>query len=508
MKHLKKLTLLHSNDMHGDFMAKEVDDRLIGGVSMLSGYVGKVRREERNVVYSISGDMFRGSLIDSEYKGLSTVEIMNILAPDVVTLGNHEVDYGIAHLLFIERCAKFPIINANIYLKNNGTRLFKSHEILGIDGMKVLFIGLLTEQVLSQTKQDKLIGSFLDVYEAAAEVGKICNSYQSVDIDFTVLLTHIGFEADKELAGVYYATNRFGKAAETYAKFIDTPVATEDDILKYAFALFLNHDFEKSLEVVQKGLQKNGRHAAFNRLDMYNYTDLKRYDEAEKAANDFFNASDNADYSYLDYRYYGALLSALKKYDRAIVEYGKALEKDSSQIDVWREIADAYELKNDYAQAIAAYQKYYDTLSQDKKTPEALFQLGRLYYGQGTSQDTLTVQPADRMTALQAADSVFALVARQAPDSYLGDMWRARTHSAMDPETTEGLAKPYYEKVADMLLAKNEPRYNSALIECYSYLGYYYLLKSDYPVSKEYWNKILAIDPTNATAKKALDGIK
>lgn len=66
--------------------------------------------------------------------------------------------------------------------------------------MKVLFIGLLTEHVLSQTKQDKLIGSFLDVYEAAAEVGKICNSYQSVDIDFTVLLTHIGFEADKELA--------------------------------------------------------------------------------------------------------------------------------------------------------------------------------------------------------------------------------------------------------------------------------------------------------------------
>ena len=315
-------------------------------------------------------------------------------------------------------------------------------------------------------------------------------------------------EADKELAGVYYATNRFGKAAETYAKFIDTPVATEDDILKYAFALFLNHDFEKSLEVVRKGLQKNGRHAAFNRLAMYNYTDLKRYDEAEQAANAFFNASDNADYSYLDYRYYGALLSALKKYDQAVAEYGKALEKDSDQVDIWREIADAYELKNDYAQAITAYQKYYDALSQDKKTAESLFQLGRLYYGQGTSSDTLSVRPADRATALQAADSVFALVARQAPDSYLGDMWRARTNSAMDPETTEGLAKPYYEKVTEMLLAKNEPRYNSALIECYSYLGYYYLLKSDYPVSKEYWNKILAIDPTNATAKKALDGIK
>ncbi len=57
----------------------------------------------------------------------------------------------------------------------------------------------------------------------------------------------------------------FWEGADTYAKFIDTPVATEDDILKYAFALFLNHDFEKSLAVAQKGLQKNSRHAAFNR---------------------------------------------------------------------------------------------------------------------------------------------------------------------------------------------------------------------------------------------------
>ena len=50
---------------------------------------------------------------------------------------------------------------------------------------------------------------------------------------------------------------------------------------------------------------------------------------------------DNADYSCLDYRYHGALLSALKKYDQAIEEYGKALEKDESQVDLWREIADA-----------------------------------------------------------------------------------------------------------------------------------------------------------------------
>ena len=95
MKNLKKLTILHSNDLHGDFLAEQVDQTLVGGVSRLSGYINKVRNEEKNVIYTISGDMFRGSLIDSEFQGISTIEIMNLLAPDVVSLGNHEVDYGL-----------------------------------------------------------------------------------------------------------------------------------------------------------------------------------------------------------------------------------------------------------------------------------------------------------------------------------------------------------------------------------------------------------------------------
>lgn len=202
MKHLKKLTLLHSNDLHGDFLVEKVDDKLVGGVSMLSGYVNKVRREEENVIYAIAGDMFQGSLIDSEYKGVSTIEIMNLLAPDVVTIGNHEVDYGLAHLLFLEKCANFPIVNANMYLKTNGRRLFRSHRILKIDGMQVLFIGILTEEVLQKTKLEKFIGTLVDIKEAATEVGRICDAYRTEDIDFTVLLTHIGVEADQKLAAI------------------------------------------------------------------------------------------------------------------------------------------------------------------------------------------------------------------------------------------------------------------------------------------------------------------
>ena len=35
--------------------------------------------KEKKVIYAIAGDMLRGSIIDSEYKGLSTIEVMNLL---------------------------------------------------------------------------------------------------------------------------------------------------------------------------------------------------------------------------------------------------------------------------------------------------------------------------------------------------------------------------------------------------------------------------------------------
>jgi len=209
----KKFVILHSNDMHGDFFA-EVDTlkkegkeasvekgTLIGGLALLSGYINKVRREEENVLYVIAGDMVQGSIIDTEYRGISTIEIMNYLAPDVVCLGNHEFDYGLPHLLFLERVANFPIVNANLYIKNYNKRLMNPYIIIKKAGFDLLFTGIITEKVIeSINSQDSLIGSFITLEEASREVGKICNAYKNDDIDLTVLLTHIGFDSDKKLA--------------------------------------------------------------------------------------------------------------------------------------------------------------------------------------------------------------------------------------------------------------------------------------------------------------------
>lgn len=200
----KKLTILHSNDMHGDFLAETRggQSELIGGLSLLSGYLNQVRREEKNVIYTISGDMLQGSVIDAEFKGISTIEIMNYLAPDATCLGNHELDYGLPHLLFLEKMANFPIVNANLYIKKYNKRLMQPYLIKEIDGFKIMFIGIITETVMASLKREEHIGTFITLEDAASETGRICDAYKHEDIDLTVLLTHIGFESDQELAAM------------------------------------------------------------------------------------------------------------------------------------------------------------------------------------------------------------------------------------------------------------------------------------------------------------------
>jgi 5'-nucleotidase/UDP-sugar diphosphatase len=200
----KKFTILHSNDMHGDFLAQTDDQKknVIGGLSLLSGYINTVREQEENVLYVISGDMVQGSLIDSEYKGISTIEIMNYLSPDVVALGNHEFDYGLPHLLFLEKMANFPVVNANLYIKHYHKRLMRPYHIIKKAGFEILFTGIITEKVMDSINMDALVGSFVTLEEASGEVGKICNAYKRSDIDLTIVLTHIGFESDKKLASL------------------------------------------------------------------------------------------------------------------------------------------------------------------------------------------------------------------------------------------------------------------------------------------------------------------
>ncbi len=309
---------------------------------------------------------------------------------------------------------------------------------------------------------------------------------------------------DKELADIYYSINDFDKAANLYGNYLKSGNSNVQDLTKFAMTLFLNNKPDESLKIAQEGLKKAPRNPAFNRLAMYNNVSLKQYDNALKYADLFFNKSDNPDITYYDYTYYGQALRSTKKFDLAIEQFKKAVALDSTQNGFWKDISDMYAEKPDYPNAITSYLKYMKALSADKKNADVIVNLGKMYYNLGSLE---TTAPDLKKSSLLKADTIFAQVATLEPTNYRGNMWRSRTNFALDPESTIGLAKPFYEQTLTLVESKADIRYNPVILECSRYLGYYYFLKKDYVQSKIYWGKILQIDAKNELAIKAIEGI-
>lgn len=304
---------------------------------------------------------------------------------------------------------------------------------------------------------------------------------------------------------IFYISNDFNKAEQYFAK-VDRSKLGKSDITEYGMSLYLLQKYAESLDIVKFGLQSNPRDASFNRLAMFDATELKQFDDAMNYADCLFNKSDSANISYFDYTYYGNALSGAKKHAEAIDMYKKALEQEIDNQDkragVLKTLAEAYKQEDNYAEAIPTYEKYLTTLSKTSATDYA--GLATLY-----TQYAGSLQGDQRNETFKKADGVYAQMAEKYPsvEEFVLFM-RARVNSYMDPETKEGLARPYYEKLVSLLEPKAEKDKSDTarLIESYRYLGYYNLLqeKDDHTVSNGYWQKLLAIDPNNEVAKQAL----
>ncbi len=300
-----------------------------------------------------------------------------------------------------------------------------------------------------------------------------------------------------------YSSNNFAEAVACFAK-ADRNKLEERDIWEYATSLYFLQKYQDALDLAKFGLTKNPRSATFNRLAMFNSTELKEYASALQYADALFNKSDSAKYTYFDVVYYGNALKGNQEYDKALEQYQKALTMEIDDRDkragIYKEIADAYKGKDDYDNAVKNYREYMNGL--DKASAADYAGLGQMY-----------IQRADKLTgeartaAFRDAEKVYdELLAKYSDAEDFATLYKARINSYIDPETKDGLAKPYYEKLVEIISARPERDKTdmTRLLEAYRYLGYYYLLQNDKEVSDSYWNKILEIDPEDANAKLAL----
>ena len=84
---------------------------------------------------------------------------------------------------------------------------------------------------------------------------------------------------------------------------------------------------------------------------------------------------------------------------------------------------------------------------------------------------------------------------------------RGQINANLDPDSKQGLAKPYYEELASSLESKAERNNSevSMMKQAYLYLiVYYFNVKQDKASAKTYATKMLTIDPENEIAKQVL----
>ena len=201
MKDTKKLTILHANDFHGQVSFKiEKDYTLVGGVSLLSGYIKKVRREEEAVFCAVCGDILQDNIQNACSKGINTVKLLNLIMSDALSLGNHEMEYGLAHLLIFKECIKTPILCANLLVQPLEKALFEPSRVFDVGGVKILAIGVIPEHFMSGIMADEFCSTMLSYKDSYEAIRTEIQKHKNEQIDLTVVMSHYGIEGDRMLA--------------------------------------------------------------------------------------------------------------------------------------------------------------------------------------------------------------------------------------------------------------------------------------------------------------------
>jgi 5'-nucleotidase/UDP-sugar diphosphatase len=205
---LATLTILHWNDLHSqnipfkvvvrDSIKRKDSVYYVGGVATLLGYINQLKDNRRDVAVLDAGDDFQGTPISTITKGRSQIELLNIIKPDAMTLGNHEFDYGLTNLEEDLSLARFPILNANIFDERTGRNFQEPYLVKTIGDMKVGIIGLVMQDLPILTMRDNIKG--LRILNEVPVVRKYIAELKKQGVNLIVVLSHIGVDADKALA--------------------------------------------------------------------------------------------------------------------------------------------------------------------------------------------------------------------------------------------------------------------------------------------------------------------
>lgn len=197
----KKITILHTNDVHSHIDAFPPDDPRnpnMGGVTRRASVIEQIRKRRKKMFLLLdAGDIFQGTPYFNYYGGELEFKLMSMMQYDLATLGNHDFDNGIDGFYAQLPHAKFDFVSANYDFKNTVLDgIVKPYKIIVKDGIKVGIFGLGVE--LEGLVDKKLYKEtvYNNPIEVAKDITRILKEDKKCDI--VICLSHIGFKYRNE----------------------------------------------------------------------------------------------------------------------------------------------------------------------------------------------------------------------------------------------------------------------------------------------------------------------
>ena len=180
-----KTVILHTNDVHG----------AVDGYAYIAQLKADYEAKGAEVILVDAGDYSQGKTYVSVTKGADAVTMMNAAGYDVVTLGNHEFDYGYAQLKENMSKAKFKVVCADVF-NENGTPIFDANYTYTTkSGVKVGFFGMETPE--TQTKANPALIKGLTFATGDAFTKAAADQVAALkDADVVICLAHLGVDAE------------------------------------------------------------------------------------------------------------------------------------------------------------------------------------------------------------------------------------------------------------------------------------------------------------------------
>ncbi|MFA6128369.1 MAG: metallophosphoesterase [Bacteroidales bacterium] len=218
----QRLTILHTNDMHSRLWGfgpeadytplKPNDDQTVGGFARIAAVISQYKEKQPESLLVVdAGDFLMGTIFQTaEAKTGFQLRLMKKMGYDLVSLGNHEFDFGVAELAkIVSKSAEEPIpglLLSNIAFDPENpaddnlealytSKVIQPYQIIVRNGLKIGFFALMGIEAASVSPLARPV-KFTERIESAKSFTATLKEKEKVDL--IICLSHCGLTYDPE----------------------------------------------------------------------------------------------------------------------------------------------------------------------------------------------------------------------------------------------------------------------------------------------------------------------